>query len=255
MFWYKSWLDTRWRFLIGFAILAISACTVVLTYSRVLALLPLVPTVNIGGEIGRRIKENAELIRTYRGYVFAQWFNQNLMQTWTIFAVLIGSGGLVSSGSEGAALFTLSLPISRNAIVGARAATGLAELFVLALVPSFVIPLLSPAIGQTYSLADVLVHSVCAFVAGTVFFHLALLMSTVFHDVWRPLLIALGIAIATALIEQIPGSASSFGIYHVMSGESYFRGTGVPWIGLLVSASLSGALLYGAAANLQRRDF
>src|SRR6476620_8603211 len=103
MFWYKSWLDTRWRFLIGFAILALSACAVVLGYSRAVRLLALVPNVDIGGELGRRIKENAELMRTCRGYVYAQWFAQNLIQTWTIFAVLLGSGGLVSSsGAEGA---------------------------------------------------------------------------------------------------------------------------------------------------------
>lgn len=255
MFWYKSWLDTRWRFLIGFGILALSACVVVLGYSRVLSLLPLVPNADIGGELGRRIKENAELIRTYRGYVFAQWFSQNLIQTWTIFAVLLGSGGLVSSGSEGAALFTLSLPISRHAIVGARAATGLTELFALAVAPSLVIPVLSPAVGQSYGIGDAIVHSVCAFVAGTVFFHLALLLSTVFYDVWRPLMISLGAAMAVALVEQVLPATASIGIYHVMSGESYFRGTGVPWLGLLVTGTISAALLYGAAVNLQRRDF
>ena len=149
MFLYKSWLDTRWRFLAGFAILALSACGVVLAYPRAIRLLELVPNADIGGEIGRRIKENADLMRTYRGYVFAQWFNQNLIQTWTLFAILLGSGGLVSSGSAGAALFTLSLPISRRAIVASRAATGLSELLLLALVPSLLIPLLSPAVGQS----------------------------------------------------------------------------------------------------------
>src|SRR6185295_6443415 len=158
MFWYKSWLDTRWRFLIGLAILALSACGAVFGYPRAVRLLALVPNVDVGGEIGRRIKESAELMRTYRGYIFSQWFAENLIQTWTIFAVLLGSGGLLSSGSEGAALFTLSLPISRRAIVTARAAIGLVELFVLALVPSLLITLLSPAVGQSYGIVDVLIH-------------------------------------------------------------------------------------------------
>ncbi len=255
MFWYKSWLDTRWRFLIGFGILALSACAVVLGYTRAVQLLALVPNADIGGEIGRRIKENAELMRTYRGYVYAQWFGQNLIQTWTIFAVLLGSGGLVSSGSEGAALFTLSLPVSRNAIVGARAATGLAELFVLALVPSILIPVLSPAVGQSYSLADVLAHTACAFVAGTVFFHLALLLSTVFYDIWRPLLLTLAVALLTSLVEQFARGGTAVGIYHVMSGDSYFKGNGFPLAGLIGSAAVSAALLYGAMVNFAKKDF
>ena len=106
-------------------------------------LLALVPDVDLGGEIGRRIKESADLMRTYRGYVYSQWFGQNLIQTWTIFAVLLGSGGLLCRlGGRGCSRSRCRF---QSAIVAARAATGLAELFVLALVPSLLIPLLSPA--------------------------------------------------------------------------------------------------------------
>jgi ABC-type transport system involved in multi-copper enzyme maturation permease subunit len=253
MLWYKSWLDTRWRFLIGFAILALSACVVVLGYSRAVRLLAVLPNVDTGGEIGRRIRESAELMRTYRGYVYGQWFNQNLIQTWTLFAVLLGSGGLVSSGSEGSALFTLSLPISRTAIVAARAAIGLGELFALALVPSLLVPILSPAVGQTYSVVDALIHSVCVFTAGAVFFHLALLLSTMFHDVWRPLLVTLALAIFVALLEQFAGVG--YGIYHVMSADSYFRGAGLPWLGLLLCVAGSASLFRAATNSLAKRDF
>ena len=95
MLWYKSWLDTRWRFLIGLTLLMFSAAGVVLAYPRVIKLLPLVPTADGGGELGRRIREAAELMRDYRGYVFAQWFRQNLLQMWTIFAVLLDRKSVV----------------------------------------------------------------------------------------------------------------------------------------------------------------
>lgn len=255
MLWYKSWLDTRWRFLIGFAILALSACATVVSYSRVTALLPLVPNVDTGTELGRRIQESAELIRTYRGYVYSQWFAQNLIQMWTMFAVLLGSGSLLSSGSDGAALFTLSLPIARSSIVFTRAATGLAELFALALLPSLLVPLLSPAVGHRYSLVDVIAHSACVFVAGAVFFHAALLLSTMFHDVWRPLLITLAIAVMLAVAGQFVPQAQRVGIYQVMSGDLYFRAGRLPWLGLAVSAAVSGALLYTAKVNFEGRDF
>src|SRR5438552_15619420 len=121
-------------------------------------LLALVPTADAGGEIGRRIREGAVLAREYRGYVWSQWFRQNLIQMWTIFAVLLGTGGLPSQGAGGAALFTLSLPVSRSRLLGIRTAAGLAELLVLAVVPSLLIPLLSPTVGEMYGVGNALIH-------------------------------------------------------------------------------------------------
>jgi hypothetical protein len=255
MLWYKSWLETRWRFLIGLALLVLSAAGVVLAYPEVVKLMPLARTIDTSGEIGRRIREAVELQRDYRGYVWSQWFRQNLMQMWTLFAVLLGTGGLLSQTSGGAALFTLSLPASRNRLLGVRAATGFAELLVLAFVPSLLIPLLSPAVGQSYGIGDVFVHGACLFIAGAAFFSLAFLLSTVFSDLWRPLLIAGSVAVVLALCETVVRDLSRYGIFRVMSAEVYFRGGGLPWPGLLASAAVSVAMLYAATRNIARQDF
>jgi ABC-type transport system involved in multi-copper enzyme maturation permease subunit len=149
----------------------------------------------------------------------------------------------------------MSLPISRQRLLGVRAATGLAELLILAVVPTLLIVILSPAIGQSYSVVDVAIYGVCLFFGGAVFFSLALLLSTIFDDPWRPLLIACALAVtlavgATALHEYTP-----FSVFQVMSAESYFRSGQVPWFGLLVSSSLSVGLLYGANASFAHQDF
>ena len=57
----------------------------------------------------------------------------------------------------------------------------------------------SPAIGERYSLIDVAVYGVCLFLGGAVFFSLALLLSTVFDDLWRPLLLTCAVAFVLAL--------------------------------------------------------
>jgi ABC-2 type transport system permease protein len=251
---YKVWLDTRWRFLIGLALLAGSAFSIVIAYPRVMQLMPLVPSVDTGSELGRRIREAAELSRSYRGYIWSQWFRQQPTQLGTLFAALLGTGGLLSQ-SAGGALFTLSLPVSRHRLVGVRAAAGLAELFVLAFVPSLAIPIASPAIGQTYGVGSALVHAACWFVAGSVFFSLAVLLSTVFSDVWRPLLLTCAVAFALALCDFVFRDIGLFSIFRVISAEAYFRTGSLPWFGLLASAAISGALLYGAAANFARKDF
>jgi hypothetical protein len=256
MLWYKSWLETRWRFLAGLALLVCSAAVIVLAYPRVVReILPLVPNTDVGGAVGRQIREAGDLFRTYRGYVWAQWYREQMAQTWTIFAVLLGTGGLLRQASRGGALYTLSMPASRARLLGVRAATGLGELFVLAVVPSLMLPLLSPLVGQTYGIGDTLVHSVCLFIAGSIFFSLSFLLSTVFSDLWRPLLIALCAAFALRLFEEAFHDFLPSGIFSLMSAESYFRGGGVPWIGLLVRVAVSAALLYGAVLNIARQDF
>lgn len=253
MLWYKSWMETRWRFLIGLVLVICSACATVSMWPRVVELLPLASSVDPGGEIGRRIKESVDVQREYRGYVWSQWFGQNLTNLGTLFAVLLGTGGLLTSG--GSALFTLSMPASRNRLIGVRTAAGLGELLVLALVPTLAIPLLSPSVGETYRLSDALVHGICLFIAGAAFFSFAVLLSTVFTDLWRPLLLALTVAVVLALCEQVFRELSPFGIFRVMSAEAYFRTGHLPWLGLLASVAASAAMLYGAAVNTARRDF
>lgn len=255
MLWYKSWLETRWRFLIGLGVLTVMACGAVFAYPAVQELMPMAEQVEAKGRIGQMIKDAIELQREYRGYIWYQWVRDNLSQVWTLFAILLGSGGLLAHASGGAPLFTLALPVSRQQVLWVRAATGLAELLILAIVPFLIIPVLSPAIAQHYGFRDVAVHAMCIFVGGSVFFSLALFLSTMFSDLWRPLLITCAIAVVLALAGQIPGPLSQYGSFGIMSGESYFRGHGVPWAGLLTTATVAAGILYGAATNFARQDF
>jgi len=255
MLWYKSWLETRWRFLIGLAILMLSGVGVVLAYPRVVALLPLVPTVAAGGELGRRIREAAELMRSYRGYVWSQWLRQGMSNMLSIFAVLLGTGGLLSQASGGGALFTLSLPVSRRRLLGVRSATGLLELMALAFLPLLLLPLLSPAVGERYSLEDALVHGACAFAAASVLFSMACLLSTVFNDVWRPALIVCVLAVVLGIGEPFFPDVSRYSLFGIMNGEIYFRGGGLPWLELLATTAVSAAMLFAASRNLACQDF
>jgi hypothetical protein len=254
MLWYKSWLETRWRFVIGLVLLILSAAGIVLGYPRVMQLLPLANTVDVSGELGRRIREGAALAGTYRGYVWSQ-LRQSMTNLVTLFAVLLGAGGLLSQASGGGALFTLSLPATRNRLLGVRAATGLAELLGLALVPPLLLPVLSPAVGETYGLGDALAHGVCLFIAGAVVFSLAFLLSTVFSDVWRPALIAGGAAAVLGLCEPFFPDLARYSLFGIMDGEVYFRGGDLPWLALFASAAASAAMLYAATRNVARQDF
>jgi hypothetical protein len=253
MLWEKSWLDTRWRFLIGLILLVCSAGGVVVMWPKVQELMPLASGIKMDGYIGRQIREATVMQREYPGYIWAQWFRQNLPQMGTLVAVLLGSGSLLAPRSG--ALYLLSLPVSRNRLFGVRTATGLAELLGLVLVSSLLIPALSPTVGKSYGIGDALVHAICMFVAATLFFSLACLLSTVFTDLGRPIMLTAAAAIILALGEQLVSDMLPFGIYRVMSAESYFRQGAVPWLGLAACVAVSAALLYGAAINVERRDY
>lgn len=258
MLWYKSWLETRWRFLIGFALLVMMACSAVITYPQVQRLLPAAQPflrgVDSTSVVGRQVLRAIDAEGTYRGYVWWQWIQDNLSKTWALLAILLGTGGVLAQSRGGAAMFTLSLPVSRTELLRTRAATALAELLVLALVPSLLPPLMSPLIGQHYSLVDALVHALCVFVGGTVFFSLATLLSTTFNDLWRPVLLACLIAGALFISEPVLLGGAPYGIVGAMTGESYFRTGALPWPGLLVSVGASAAMIYAAVLNVNQLE-
>jgi ABC-2 type transport system permease protein len=251
MLWYKAWLETRWRFLIGLAIVTLLAAFTVRAYPELMRLAGAAGMFDPDTPLGRQIAEGIALASTFKGYIWSQWFLKNLPQTWTLFAALLGAGGLLSQSHRGEGLFMLSLPVSRARIAAVRAATCLGELFVIALVPSLLIPILAPGVGHSYGLADTLVHAVCLFAAGTVFFSLSFLLSTVFADVWRPFLIVA----CLGLLEQTIRDYAKVGVFRLMSAESYFRGDGIPWLGILGAVAVSAAMLYAAAKQIERLDF
>src|SRR5262245_57208787 len=125
MLWYKAWIETRWRFWIGLAIVTCSTAATVFGYPRVLELVRRMPDVDLGGTLGQKVQEAAALAREYRGYVWSHGFAQELSQLGTVFAVLLGAGGLLSQ--SGGTLFTLSLPASRQRLLAARAGAGLLQ--------------------------------------------------------------------------------------------------------------------------------
>ena len=254
MLWHKAWLETRWRFFTGLCVLALLAAGAVFGYPRVAQeLLPMVTAPQSDGLVARAIRESIELSRTFRGYVWLNAFSQNFVQMGTLFAVLLGSGGLRTE-SVGT-LYTLALPFSRRALMTTRAATGLAELFVLILVPSLLIAVLAPAIGERYSVVDAVVHGVCLFAAAAVFFGLTFWLATRFADVWRPGLIACGVAIGLALCEVVLSQALPFGLFHMARAESYFREARVPWLGMLLALGVAGVLVHRAIVAVERQDY
>lgn len=249
---YRSWLETRWRFLIGLALLTLSSASSVLFYPQIVELMPMVSEVQVDGPLGRIIAEEIALSSTFKGYVWSQAISQNLTQFGILFAALLGVAGPLFQGQGRGVLFMLSLPASRDRLFVTRIGAGLVELLILMLVPALIISLVSPGIGEQFSLGSALIHSLCLFVAASVFYSASILLSTLFEDVWRPLLIVCGVAAVMAVFSR---SLESLSIFPIMNGEAYFRSGSLPWLGLLVCMLITAGLLYSATRVFSRRDF
>jgi ABC-type transport system involved in multi-copper enzyme maturation permease subunit len=255
MLWHKAWLETRWRFVVAIVLLTVVAGFDVYEYVIAQRMMPLAESILSGGDrspLGAALRDALSVQREFRGFIWYNTFRDNLTMMGVLFAVLLGCGGLLAESTKGSALFTLSLPVTRKQLLGARVGTGLAQCFAIAMVPPLVIPLLAPAVGQNFSVIDSLAHGLCLFFVGALFFSLASFLSTLFGDIWRPLMIAVFIACVAAMAQF---AAPEFGLFKVMSGEGYFRTGSLPWMGLLTTAVLASALLYSAAETLERRDF
>jgi hypothetical protein len=255
MLWYKAWLDTRWIIVIGGVLLLVSAASIVFTFASVQDVIDAMPAVVSGDDnpFQAQLREAIELSRTFRGYAWSNWFSGNSVWYLTILAAALGSGSPLSRSGRGL-LFSLALPVSRERWITTRAATALAELFAAAFVPALVIVLLAPLEQQQLALGESLVYGASAFVGASVFVSLALFLSTVFEDVWRPLLLTFctAVAIAAAGGYLLPGGR---GLFAAMGGRSYFFGGPVLWLELSLCVAATAALIYAAAANIARRDF
>ena len=227
MLWYKSWLETRWRFLIGLALL------VLLGVRRPCFAYPQVVEAAADGADRRRSAarsaggsaKRASSSRDYRGYVWSQWFRQNLPQMWTLFAVLLGTGGLLSQASGGGgAVHAVAAGVARPrcSACGPRPAwrscwrsrSSRRSCCRCCRRPSA----RATASATRWSTAR------ASSSRGAVFFSLAFLLSTVFSDVWRPLLIAAVRRGGLGISEPVLRDLSRYSLFGVMSGENYFRG-------------------------------
>jgi len=252
MLFQHAFLETRWRFLIGLVVLPVSAAFVALSYPQVVALSQSV-TASPTTALGREVAEGIELAKTYDSYVWSQWFRQEGAQLGGLFAAIIGTGGLLSQAAA-SRLFTLSLPVSRERLLAARAAAGLTQMLALTVVPALVIVLVSPLVSRSFPLIDALAYALGAFAGCAVMFSLAFFLSSMFGNVWAPVVLTMCAGAALAALDQITG-ADRFSLLRMIHGDAYFHGLGLLWTMLLMSVLASSAFVYAGIRHVARQDF
>jgi hypothetical protein len=256
--WRGAWIGTRWWFVAVLILLLAQSAVDIATFAPAGSH----SAVILGDSFGiphrpfpQWIQEIVRLSGTFKGYEWVHFYRDNLPGVVTLFAVLVGAGGVLQRRSG--RLFTLSLPVSRTQLVVACTVTYLCELAALALIPALSVPLFAPLVGQSYPIADALVYALHSFVGGTVFFFGALLLSAIFYDwrqhslAWTALLIAVGSLVFAAFFPVV-GAYTPGGL---MSGESYFRSGSLELPVLAAWLAMAAVMFVAVVRSLEQRDF
>jgi hypothetical protein len=257
MLWQKSWWETRWGVLL---FMGVTLLFVFWRPSESQWVSSLQKHASIWSEDSRRL---LPLLSSHQGYVWSYWFKMALLGMWPVYAVAQASTLAAAScpwmaGGVGAAgLFTFSLPVSRRKVPLTHAALVIAEMALVALAPSLMFPIISYLTGADVSFGSVVIHALLLSLGGTVFISLTFLLTAVFNSQLKVMVIGIVIALGLffPLIFRSPDEFPWWNVYHVMSGETYFRYGRIPWIGLFTSLAVSALMLFAAVRIYERRDF
>jgi ABC-2 type transport system permease protein len=238
MLWYKTWLETRTRFIVCLlGMVFICAYTV------------------IHGDL---------LAQPYSGvgyyYSVLNGGQQLLTLMWILAVTVLTMDGLVRELHAGTAAFTLALPVSRNRILLARMTFILLQAWILLTVPSAVMFFLGSVFGKAHSVEQALFHYLLQIGGGVLFFAISGLCSAVIEGQYTAPAASLGISI-TLLVLLNEGRARNFNPFFCMIGADRLdRETGllqgsIPWLSLTVFAGTAIALAAIGVLAARRRDF
>lgn len=238
MLWYKAWMETRSRFLIS--LLATTAFCWFSVYDRDTGL-------------GPRI-----LVSYYYSVLHSGHIILSLM--WFLTVTLLLMGGLLREKSAGAASFTLSLPVSRARLMSVRIGMGLIQALLLAAIPWGVMFLTATITGKANSNGQLWFHLFVLLGGGSIFFGLALLISSLVEGEYTAPVVTFGIAVG-AYVALAEGSLKPYNPWRFIAGSEYLDNHTqmlvgpLPWMHGTVNILLASLFVAISVKAIQKREF
>ena len=186
MLWKKGWWETRWPFLVCLAV-------IFLAYGFAYGWGDY-DAARWAADLQRRAdlsESERQALNNYQGHTWALWFKLLFTFIWANLAVAMGAGCLMTAcpwtPSQGAAgLFTFSLPASRRKVLLSQAAVGFGEMFLFALIPSLLLPIIARFRGQWFSWSDTMIYMLLMIFAGAALFFALGGSAIAVNDALRP---------------------------------------------------------------------
>ncbi len=233
----KAWLETRARFLVAAAVLAIHGVSTVLRAPATMA--------------GWEALHRGETM-SYALYIWLSLSHGFLQFLWVVSAVILGLGGLMRERAAGTSGFTLALPVSRPAHVAARALVGTTEAAVLGFVPGLLVVVLSPLAGLSYPLSQALLFGTLLVSAGMVFYALGFFLSHLLHGEYAPPGVALALVAVFYVLTKLPrferlNVFDAMDGKQVLIGQTFYLGGEYP-LGVIAWSLTCAILLLGLSA-------
>jgi len=228
MLWYKGWCETRAR--VAIAVAAVGAvCALVL----------------VAGGDARHAGAT-----THAARVWAAVYDDSVKTMFILLVILLGGGSLRQEHAHGTLGFTLALPVPRSRLVAVRAAVGIAQVWLLALLVGILVPVIAGIAGDGYPVTQSLSFSLRWGVCGALVFCVSLLASTLLASAYLAWLAAFLAVIGYEAIVNLTALRGHplLDLYGLMSGsgEAYFSARDGLLVGPLPWAALGTVTLAGA---------
>ncbi len=231
MLFYKAWLESRTRFLLSAITMAALASLFVL--------------------MNKDVRADAAPHATYSQYLWLTIYKGYLRDIFVVVALLFGMGGLARERAYGTSGFTLTLPVSRWRLTGARAAVGVAESTIMAFLPAILLPLLSPLVNEVYPWPQALHFGLLWSLGGSFVFTMGFVASALFSGEYSAPIAAVALLFAYSIVADLPRVEQ-----YMIDIHDFMRGTGPQGPLALAAVIATSTMLIAISGFITRRkDF
>jgi ABC-type transport system involved in multi-copper enzyme maturation permease subunit len=246
---FKAWRESRDRFLISAMILA--AICVLGVFCRDSLMKAIMPDEPFAGS-------------PYIAYIYWLVYAGKGRGLFVIMAMVLGLGGLQRERLHHTIGFTLALPVSRTRLVSMQALLGLGQVALLSGLPLLLLAACSLLAHVSYPLEQMANFGLLWFTGGAVFFAVAFLSATLFHNEYTALAAAFVFSILYPTAVLLPPlNRYPLNIHHIMSGMAmpYFDvHTALlvgapPWTLLTSMMAVAVGLIVLAVQITRHRDY
>jgi hypothetical protein len=239
MFWYKGWLETRYRllFVFGFYVVSLLAMSLIKP-----------PQASPFARLNPQ-----EQLRAFLRFGFAIYPVAMASLTLAAAGITTQSSFQQTKGLSGSTLFTLSLPVSRLRLLAIRAGLGWLETVAFISALCLLMWIALPQVRAAFKLEEMAAYAVTLILCSSGIYAIPVLLATFLDDLGRMLgSVPIFVALWWISRQTLPASMD---LFRAMGESSPLVAHTMPWMATAFSISLAAVLFFLALKIVQRREY